>query len=206
MSDSVRPHRRQPTRLPHPWDSSGKNTGVGCHFLLQCVKVKLLSRVQLLAMPWTAAYQAPPPMGFSITYKCTQKYILKPTIIFWLSISWIINTIWKDGNIVKIYVLYELHLQLFTWYIHYASIHSSSMAIVGLTHFGNIGPFVCSRIVTFYCSCCLKNKKEEWMDFKIWFIISNLAINYFSLRWNNNNILITEIFLFRYEIFLGVRY
>ena len=39
MSDSVRPHR-QPTRLPHPWDSPGKNTGVGCHFLLQCMKVK----------------------------------------------------------------------------------------------------------------------------------------------------------------------
>ena len=34
------PHRRQPTRLPHPWDSPGKNTGVGCHFLLQCMKVK----------------------------------------------------------------------------------------------------------------------------------------------------------------------
>ena len=40
MSDSVRPHRRQPTRLPHIWDSPGKNTGVGCHFLLQCMKVK----------------------------------------------------------------------------------------------------------------------------------------------------------------------
>ena len=40
MSDSVRPHRQQPTRLPRPWDSPGKNTGVGCHFLLQCVKVK----------------------------------------------------------------------------------------------------------------------------------------------------------------------
>ena len=36
----VRPHRRQPTRLPRPWDSPGKNTGVGCHFLLQCRKVK----------------------------------------------------------------------------------------------------------------------------------------------------------------------
>ena len=46
MSDSMWPHRRQPTRLPHPWDSPGKNTGVGCHFL-------------------TAAYQAPPSMGFS---------------------------------------------------------------------------------------------------------------------------------------------
>ena len=40
MSDSVRPHRWQPTRLPRPWDSPGKNTGVGCHFLLQCMKVK----------------------------------------------------------------------------------------------------------------------------------------------------------------------
>ena len=40
MSNSVRPHRRQPNRRPHPWDSPGKNTGVGCHFLLQCMKVK----------------------------------------------------------------------------------------------------------------------------------------------------------------------
>ena len=40
MSDPVRPHRWQPTRLPRPWDSPGKNTGVGCHFLLQCMKVK----------------------------------------------------------------------------------------------------------------------------------------------------------------------
>ena len=45
MSNSVRPHRQQPTRLPHPWDSPGKNTGVGCHFLLQCVKVKSESEV-----------------------------------------------------------------------------------------------------------------------------------------------------------------
>ena len=41
MSNSVRPHRRQATRLPRPWDCPGKNTGVGCYFLLQCVKVKL---------------------------------------------------------------------------------------------------------------------------------------------------------------------
>ena len=129
MSDSVQPHRQQPTRLPRPWDSPGKNTGVGCHFLLQCmkvksesevtqscptrrdpvdyslpgssihgifqarvlewgaiafsapawqadalpseppgktqVKVKSLSRVRLFATPWTAAYQAPPSVGFS---------------------------------------------------------------------------------------------------------------------------------------------
>ena len=45
MSDSLRPHRWQPTRLPRPWDSPGKNTGVGCHFLLHCMKVKGESEV-----------------------------------------------------------------------------------------------------------------------------------------------------------------
>ena len=45
MSDSVRPHRRQPTGLPCPWDSPGKNTGVGYRFLLQCMKVKSESEV-----------------------------------------------------------------------------------------------------------------------------------------------------------------
>ena len=45
MSDSVRPHRWQPTGLPHPWDSPGKNTEAGCHFLLQCTKVKSESEV-----------------------------------------------------------------------------------------------------------------------------------------------------------------
>ena len=48
MSNSVPPHRCQPTRLPGPWDSLGKNTGVGCHFLLQCMKVKIESEVKSL--------------------------------------------------------------------------------------------------------------------------------------------------------------
>ena len=69
ISESVQPHRWQPTRLPHPWDSPGKNTGVGCHFLLQCMKVKNESEVAkwclTLMTPWTAAHQAPPSMGFS---------------------------------------------------------------------------------------------------------------------------------------------
>ena len=41
----VRPHRQQPTRLPRPWDSPGKNTGAGCHFFLPCMKVKSESEV-----------------------------------------------------------------------------------------------------------------------------------------------------------------
>ena len=45
MSDSVWPQRRQPTRLPRPWNSPGKNSVVGCHFLLQCMKVKRESEV-----------------------------------------------------------------------------------------------------------------------------------------------------------------
>ena len=45
VSNSVRPHRRQPIRLPRPWDSPGKDTGGGCHFLLQCTKVKSESEV-----------------------------------------------------------------------------------------------------------------------------------------------------------------
>ena len=45
VSNSVRPHRRQPTRLSRPWDSPGKNTGVGCHFLLQCMKLKSESEI-----------------------------------------------------------------------------------------------------------------------------------------------------------------
>ena len=54
-------------QAPCPWDSSGKNTGVGCHCLLQCMKVKVksLSPVRLLVTPWTAAHQAPSSMGFS---------------------------------------------------------------------------------------------------------------------------------------------
>ena len=83
MSDSVRPHRRQPTRLPRPWDSPGKSTGVGCHFLLQCMKVKVkvksLSCVWPSATPWTAAYQAPPSMGFSRQEYWSGVPLLSPT-------------------------------------------------------------------------------------------------------------------------------
>ena len=68
MSDSVWPHRCQPARLPIPGILQAR-TLVGCHFLLQCRKVKSESEVAqsclTLATPWTAAYQAPPSMGFS---------------------------------------------------------------------------------------------------------------------------------------------
>ena len=69
MSDSVRPHRRQPTRPPRPWDSPGKNTGVGCHFLLQCMKGKSESEVAQscpsLLDPMDCSLPGSSAMGFS---------------------------------------------------------------------------------------------------------------------------------------------
>ena len=105
----MRPHRRQPTRLPCPWDSPGKNTGVGCHFLLQCLKVKSESEVTqscpTLATPWTATHQTPPSMGFS-----RQKYwsgVPLPSPILWLPVIYFYqqwptkesgNTSWKQNS------------------------------------------------------------------------------------------------------------
>ena len=65
MSDSVRPQGRQPTRLPRPWDSPGKNTGVGCYFLLQCMKVKSESEVAQLCPTPSDPMDCSPP-GSSI--------------------------------------------------------------------------------------------------------------------------------------------
>ena len=79
-SDSVRPHRRQPTRLPRPWDSPGKNTGVGCHFLLQCTKVKSQSEVTQSCPTLTDPMDCSLP-GFSI------HGILQARVLEWGSIA-----------------------------------------------------------------------------------------------------------------------
>ena len=57
----MRPHRRQPARLPRPWDSPGKNTGVGCHFLLQCMKVKSENEVALSCLTPSDPMDCSPP-------------------------------------------------------------------------------------------------------------------------------------------------
>ena len=82
MSDSVGPHRRQPTRLPHPWDSPGKNTGVGCHFLLQCMKVKSESEV-------TQSYPTPSnPMDCSLPGSSVHG-IFQARVLEWVVIAFI---------------------------------------------------------------------------------------------------------------------
>ena len=77
---SVRPHRRQPTRLLCPWDSPGKNTGVGCHFLLQCMKVKSESEVAQLCLTLRDPIDCSPP-GSSI-YGIFQARVLE-----WVAIA-----------------------------------------------------------------------------------------------------------------------
>ena len=80
VSDSVRPHRRQPTRLPRPWDSPGKNTGVGGHFPLQCRKVTRESEVaQSCPMPCD-------PMDCSLPGSSVHG-IFQARVLEWVAIS-----------------------------------------------------------------------------------------------------------------------
>ena len=68
VTDSVLPHRWQPTRLPCLWDSPGKNTGVGCHFLLQCMKVKSEREVAQLYVTLSNPMDCSLPGSFASQY------------------------------------------------------------------------------------------------------------------------------------------
>ena len=96
VSDSVQSHRRQPTRLPRPWDSPGKNTGVGCHFLLQCMKVKsesagnvLITHIIFISL-WIQGHQH----RLSLVYKpAVINYFLPMCFIYFFSC-----TAWLAGS------------------------------------------------------------------------------------------------------------
>ena len=81
MSDSVQPHRRQRPRLRHPWDSPGKNTGMGCDFLLQCMKVKSESEVAQLCPTLSDPMDCSPP-GSSVQ-GIFQARVLEWGVIIW---------------------------------------------------------------------------------------------------------------------------
>ena len=91
MSDSVRPHGLQPTRLFHPWDSPGKNSGVGCHFLLQCMKVESESEVTQLCLTLSDPMDCSPP-GSSI------HGIFWATVLEWGAIAF---SQWRIDILVK---------------------------------------------------------------------------------------------------------
>ena len=99
MSDSVRPHRPLPTRLPCPWDSPGKNTGVGCHFLLQCMKVKSESEVAQLCLTLSD------PMDCSLLGSSIHG-IFQARVLEWRAIAFSIAT--SDFCLFNIYILVSI--------------------------------------------------------------------------------------------------
>ena len=104
VSDSVRPHRRQPTRLPRPWDSPGKNTGVGWHFLLQYMKVKSESEVSQSCPTLCDLMDCSLP-GSSV------HGIFQPRILEWVAISFSNAWKWK----VKVKSLSRVLLSATLW-------------------------------------------------------------------------------------------
>ena len=142
MSNSVRPHRRQPTRLCHPWDSPGKNTGVGCHFLLQCRKVK--SESEVAQSCWTLR----DPMDCSLPGSSVHG-IFQARVLEWGAIAFSIT----DSSVLKSYItdyfiflcscIFLIYVPLRTC-VH-ASVHAkllSHVQLCSLTDYSSTGPSV----------------------------------------------------------------
>ena len=88
-------HRRQPTRLPSPWDSPGKNTGVGCHFLLQCMKMKSESEVAQLCPTLSN------PMDCSLPGSSIHG-IFQARVLEWVAIAFSPISSYKPTNLASV--------------------------------------------------------------------------------------------------------
>ena len=105
MSNSVRPPRRQPTRLPRPWDSPGKNTGVGCHFLLQCIKVKSESIVAQSCLSLSDPVDCSPPGSFV-------HGIFQARVLEWGAIAFSVYSFYHPLlGYLSCYILYTLYIR-----------------------------------------------------------------------------------------------
>ena len=118
MSDPVQPHRRQPTRLPHPWDSPGKNTGVGCHFLLQCVKVKRESKVTQSCPTLSDPVDRSLP-GSSI------HGIFQARVLEWGAIAFSMKyvnvvLILLYSQVIQLYVCKYIYIHIYTFFIFFS--------------------------------------------------------------------------------------
>ena len=113
VSDSVRPHRQQPTRLPRPWDSPGKNTGMGCHFLLQCKKVKSESEDAQSCPTLSNPMDCSPP-GSSV------HGIFQARVLEWVAIAFSKTSLqdfkfWQQFSLVSFFGFYHTNLQKSTF-------------------------------------------------------------------------------------------
>ena len=121
MSDSVQPHRWQPTRLPRPWDSPGKNTGVGCHFLLQRVKVKSESEVAQLCPTLSD------PMDCSLSGSSVHGTFWA-RVLEWVAIAFSDNTklTANSGSFHVFSVPFVLFISVFGWLFSIQSFNPNS--------------------------------------------------------------------------------
>ena len=108
MSDSVRPHRRQPMRLPRPWDSPGKNAGVGCYFLLQCMKVKSENEVTQSCLTLSNPMDCSPP-GSSV------HGIFQARVLEWGAIAF---------SSIRTYILLKLTRTSLFWFFHHSCLRA----------------------------------------------------------------------------------
>ena len=113
MSDSVRPHRWKPTSLPCPWDSPGKNTGVGCHFLLQCMKVKSESGVAQSCPNFSI------PMDCSLPGSCVHA-VFQARVLEWVAIAFSLAAA-AVAKFTMVYILYYT-IYITLYYISYFTV------------------------------------------------------------------------------------
>ena len=174
MSDSVRPHRRQPTRLPRPWDSPGKNTGVGCHFLLQCMKVKSESEVVQSCRTLSN------PMDCSLPGSSIHG-IFQAGVLEWGAIAFSVNE-HKDTQNVLLFFQHQQSLQrcllllvmlvICNFYLFFISL-ARSLLIFKRTAFGIIVFF--SIIVYFYFT-------DFWYFFSLFSFFFNLLLQVLTVE------------------------
>ena len=139
----MRPHRRQPTRLQCPWDSPGKNTGVGCHCLLQCMKVKSESEVAQLSPTLSD------PMDCSLPGSSIHG-IFQARVLEWVAIAF--SGYWVDINSNLYLNLYMSHWIVYTK--HWAAYERNKIVV----------PWASRRIPSkraFYLPCLLVVLVEE---------------------------------------------
>ena len=165
MSDSARPHRRQPTRLPHPWDSPGKNTGVGCHFLLRCIKVKSESEVAQLCPTLSNPMDCSPP-GFTI------HGIFQARVLEWGAIA-----IHQEAYSISIYLSMKNNLEAV-----YIPKHSPKHKLFGGQHFVLVGEEQGKLFPNFFFPFSSKSVVIPYTDYlTIWTTVQIIWVAYWGI-------------------------
>ena len=142
------------TRLPSPWDSPGKNTGVGCHFLLQCIKVKSESEVAQSCRTLSDPVDCSPP-GSSV-HGIFQARVLEWAAIA-LSGSWVNNALMSRSEMAAITAIILSKLVSHSPFLFMASL---PVAFWSSEHLFGLWLFLFSLGVCTECKCCCGNKRE----------------------------------------------